>query len=369
MNQNNYLWNTKEASYKEAVQYIYDRMTGKVKSLITPWPKLNAVGINGWEFGTAIGLFSRPGCGKSVKVEQLCKEVFLLNPNLNLRLLRFDLEMPLRVNAIREFSSVLNESYAYICNAEESVLVDSAGYKEGTKRISKEEILKCWEYVQKKTEKNKDGSQKFPEDVIEKSPTVKEFEKIIHQYMETYSITDESGKKTFPNVLVTVDHIRLFMCDEKESEQQMLYSAWLTINRLKKQYGYPIVFFILGHLGRDVNDDSRTENGKHSNYLRDSDIFMADAAMQNGDIIIVMDRPHLRNISRYGPSNYIIDDPNILVYQFVKVRNGVPGMAFFLGEFDKMRIKEIEPPAKAATKAAENRQTYSKSDSQTKANF
>lgn len=372
MNQNNYPWNTKESSYKEALKYIHDRMIGKVKSLITPWPRINAVGINGWEFGSAIGLFSRPGCGKSVKVEQLCKEVFSLNPDLNLRILRFDLEMPLRVNAIREFSSVLSQSYAYICNAEESILLDDNGYKTGNKKISKEEILKCWNYVQRKTEKDKDGNQRFPEDVIERSPTVKEFEKIIHQYMETYAAINSEGVKIFPNVLVTIDHIRLFMCEDRESEQQMLYSAWLTINRLKKQYGYPIVFFVLGHLGRDVNDDSRTENGKHSNYLRDSDIFMADAAMQNGDIIIVMDRPHLRNITRYGPSNFIIDDPNILVYQFVKVRNGVPGMAFFLGEFDKMRIIEIENPPKAATKAAENRHYYEEQKSkygQVKANF
>jgi hypothetical protein len=140
------------------------------------------------------------------------------------------------------------------------------------------------------------------------------------------------------------------MKEDGESELSMLYNLCVAINRLKKKYHDSIIFVGLNHLLREVNADTRTENGKHSNYLRDSDIFGADAIMQNFDIVVVMDRPAARNISKYGPKLFIIDNPNILVYQWVKVRNGVPAMSFFQGHFDKMKIVEIDPPPQAQRK-------------------
>lgn len=342
-------------------------MKGEITSLITPWPKVNNYGVDGLEWGSAVAFCSRPGCGKTVLLDQLCREVYKLNPNTKMRILKFELEMLAQVTAIREFSSILSKSYAYICSAEEEILIDDAGQATGHKRkLSKEELIKCWEYVQRKTVKDEQTKeQKFPEDIIEKSPTVKEFEQIVHQYMQAYKITKKEmvdGKEididVFTNTLIGIDHLRLLRCEEKESEQQMLYNACITINRLKRQYNYPIIFVALNHVLRDVNSDARTENGKHSNYLRDSDIFGADAIVQNFDMVIIMDRPSLRNITRYGPSYYIIDDTpegkSTLVFQFVKVRNGIPGMSFFRGQFDKMKIIEIEPPAKAAAQKQNN---------------
>jgi Cdc6-like AAA superfamily ATPase len=346
-------WVTREESYKQTFTYLTKRMRGEISSFKTPWPKYNMVGIDGWEWGSAIALCARPGVGKTVQADELCRKAYQLNPGVKMRILKFELEMLSQVTAIREFSSILGKSYSYVCSAEEEILVDDFGQAHGKRKLTQEELVKCWEYVQRKNKK-KEGTNEmeFPEDLIEVSPSVKEFEEIVHDYMAAYKTVDiVDGKEviTYMNTVVVIDHLRLLMKEEGESEQNMLYNACLTINRLKKQFGYPIIFVALNHLLRDVNSDARTEPGKASNYLRDSDIFGADAIMQNFDIVVVKDRPAARNIKYYGPKNYIIEE-DMIVDQFVKVRNGSPIMAFFKGEFAKMQIVEIDPPPTAIQK-------------------
>ncbi len=331
-------WSTRENSYKQALDYLTGRLRGKITSLKTPWKKLNEVGIDGWEWHSAVAFFGRSGEGKSVLVEQLTKNVFKLNPGLKMRILKFELEMLPQVTAIREFSSEIGKSYAYMCNAEKD---------ENLKNVSLDELKKCWDYVQRKTKKTETGEQEFPEDIIEISPSVEEFEKLIDQYMEAYC-TKENDEKIYTKTLITIDHLRLFRKDGYGSELDMLYAACLLINKLKKKY--PVIFVILNHLNRDVDKSDRAENGTYGNYLRDSDVFGADALLQNADIVVGMHRPARKQITKYGPSCYIIDDEYVIVMHYFKVRNGVPGMSFFRGEFYKMQIIEIDTPPKAQQK-------------------
>lgn len=354
MSEQNYPWGTREDHYKKTLKYLDGRRKGEITSFQTPWPRINNIGVQGIEWGTAIAFCARPAVGKSVLVDQLVRDAKKLNPNEDLRILKFELEMLPQVTVIREFSSVLEQSYTYVCSAEEVPETDDWGNPTGKyKSISKEELIKCWEYAQRKIQTEGETAH-FPENIIDMSPTVKEFEKIIDLYMDAYKKGEigEDGKEKiiYAKTLVTIDHLRLFVKEDRQTELEMLYEASIAINRLKKKYHDSIIFVALNHLNREVNAENRTENGKHGNYLRDSDIFGADAIMQNFDIVVVMDRPAARNITKYGPSLYIIDNPSILVYQYVKVRNGVPAMSFFSGEFDKMRIVEIDPPPKAQRK-------------------
>jgi hypothetical protein len=310
---------------------------------------MNSIGVAGWEWGTAIAFCARPGVGKTVLVDELVRKVYGLNPDIKMRVLKFELEMLPQVTVIREFSAHLGQSYTYVCSAEEVEELDQWDNPTGKKKkLSQEELMKCWEHVERKLlEEN--GVPKFPEDIVDIAPDVAEFESIINSYMNAYKVVKEiKGKEVieYTKTLVTIDHLRLIMKDDKESETTMLYNMCIMINRLKKKYHDSIIFVALNHLLREVNSDARTENGKHSNYLRDSDIFGADAIMQNFDIVDVMDRPAARNITRYGPQNYLVTEETI-VHNFVKVRNGLPCMSFFKGEFDKMQMVETEPPPKA----------------------
>lgn len=346
-------WSTRKDAYRKTMTYLNSRRKGEVTSLITPWPKLNSIGVNGWEWGTAIAFCARPGVGKTVLVDELVRKVYGLNPGIKMRILKFELEMLPQVTVIREFSAHLGQSYTYVCSAEDADELDQWGNPTGKKKmLSQQELMKCWEHVERKlAEEN--GAAKFPEDIIDVAPTVKEFENIINQYMEAYKTVTHVEKKgvivdktEFTKTLVTIDHLRLIMKEDRESEQVMLYNIAIMINRLKKKYHDSIIFVSLNHLLREVSSDARTEPGKSSNYLRDSDIFGADAIMQNFDIVDVMDRPAARNISRYGQPNYIVTE-DLIVHNFVKVRNGLPCMSFFKGEFDKMQMVETETPVRA----------------------
>lgn len=361
-------WKTREESYSKTLKYLTGRMRGKITSVKTPWSKINSVAANGLELHTSIAFCSRPGGGKTVLLEQICREVHDLNPDKKLRVLKFQLEMHDQTVDIREFSSVLQKSYGYMVGAEEWPKLNDWGQVIGKEKLSKEDLLRCWEYIKDKTRKNSEGIPLYPEDVVHKSPTVDELESIIDDYMETYKQgVDENGKNIYTETIICIDHARLIRRKSGQSETDMLYELGPMLNRKKGEY--PIVIILLNHLKREINSDARCEPSKYGNYIRDEDVFGGDSIFQNFDIIVGIDRPSLRQITKYGPSSYIIEDEYILVFHFLKVRNGTPGMSFFRGDFGKMRITEIELPPKAATKASENKQIYQSNNSQTKVNL
>lgn len=365
-------WKRRGDSYKKTLEYLTGRMKGEITSIKSPWPKINAIGSDGFEMHTSVAFCGRPGASKSIILEQFCKEVHKLNQDKKLRVLKFQLEMMDQIVDIREFSSVLGKSYGYLTSTEEFPLINEFGQLIGKEKLSKKDLIKCWEYVQAKSVNNDLGQPLYPEDIIHTCPTVDELEQIIDDYMESYKTVDASGKITYISTIIGIDHARLIRRKAGQSETDMLYELGPMLNRKKIQY--PIVIVLLNHVKREVNSDVRCENGKYGNYLRDEDVFGGDSIVQNFDIVVAIDRPSLRQISRYGPSNYIIDDEYVLVFHFLKVRNGVPGMSFFRLEGHKMQVIEMEPPAKAATKSAENREQHKEYEkkyqsSQTKANL
>lgn len=365
---NTYPWTTREESYKKTLSYLTGRMRGEITSVKTPWSRINAIGADGLEMNTSIAFCSRPAVGKSVILEQFCQEVHRLNPTKKLRVLKFQLEMLDQIVDIREFSSALGKSYGYMTSTEEWPITNDFGHIIGKEKLSTQDLKQCWEYVKSKTIKDEAGEQVYPENVIHAAPTVEELEKIIDDYMEAYKTIDATGKVIYTETIIGIDHARLIRRKGGQSETDMLYDLGPMLNRKKGQY--PIIIVLLNHLKREINSDLRCENGKYGNYIRDEDVFGGDSIFQNFDIIVGMDRPSLRQISKYGPSNYLIEDEYTLVFHYLKVRNGAPGMAFFRGEYNKMRIIEIDTPPKAATKAAENNKEYQqKYQSQTKANL
>lgn len=361
-------WKTRDESYAKTLKYLTGRLRGEITSVKTPWSKINSISADGLEMHTSIAFCSRPGGGKTVLLEQFCREIHELNPDKKLRVLKFQLEMHDQTVNIREFSSVLQKSYGYMVSAEDWPKVNNWGQVVGKEKLSKEDLLECWNYVQNKTKKTPEGLPLYPEDVIHKAPTVEELEAIIDDYMQTYKQgVDKDGKNIYTETIIGIDHARLIRRKGGQSETDMLYELGPMLNRKKGEY--PIIIVLLNHLKREINSDARCEPSKYGNYIRDEDVFGGDSVFQNFDIIVGIDRPSLRQINKYGPSSYIIEDEYVLVFHFLKVRNGTPGISFFRGDFGKMKISEIDVPPKAATKAAENRQAYANTNPQIKANL
>jgi replicative DNA helicase len=302
-------------------------MKGKQQGLIpsykTPWPKFNSATLNGIEFNTITVIGARPASGKTLMVDQIVREGFKLNPGLNIRVLQFQLEMFGRTTKLREFSSITQKTYRYLCSAEDEGIV-----------VSDDVIKKCHEYAKE--------ASKYPIDIIDESVSVKEFRSEIIEYMKKYSVTD-NGKIKYQNTIVTLDHSVLIKKGENEtSKQETLASLGEVCTELKKKF--PIAFILLTQLNRDTDRPERNENGKYGNFILESDIYGGDGLVQHADLVVGINRPAKRFISYYGPDRYIIEDDNTLVFHWIKSRNGEVGMSFFKAEFHNMIISEMDTP-------------------------
>jgi hypothetical protein len=257
-------------------------------------------------------------------VDQIVREGFKLNPGLNIRVLQFQLEMFGRTTKLREFSSVTKETYRYLCSAEEEDIV-----------VSDDIIDLCHKYAKE--------ASKYPIDIIDESVTVKQFRAEIIEYMKEFSITNDAGKISYHNTVITLDHSVLIKKDADEaSKQETLANLGEVCTELKKKF--PIAFILLTQLNRDTDRPERNENGKYGNYILESDIYGGDGLVQHADLVVGINRPAKRFISYYGPDRFIIEDENTLVLHWIKSRNGEVGMSFFKAEFHNMSISEMETP-------------------------
>lgn len=316
-------WKSHSQYYTEALTYMKKRQQGLIHSYVTPWEKINDAGINGFEYNSIILCGARPGHGKTLMKDQMVRLGFSLNPGQGVRVLEFSLEMVGRNSKIREFSSVSKKSYKYLCSAE----------KEGI-TITDELLEKCRLYAKKAT--------KYPIDIIEQQVTSLEFEQEVEQYMDTHKkIID--GRTHYAKTVVTLDHSVLIKKMKGQSTIDKLNALGEAATRLKKKY--PICFFILSQLNRDIESSIRCENGKHGNYPTSGDIFGSDALLQHADMVIILDRPASRNITVYGPDRFIVEDDTLLAAHIVKTRTGDTRISFFEARFDQMRIENaITPP-------------------------
>jgi hypothetical protein len=122
----------------------------------------------------------------------------------------------------------------------------------------------------------------------------------------------------------------------------MLYNLGEAITNLKKRY--PIAFIVLSQLKREVESPEINEDGKYGNYILETDLLGGDALFQHADLVIGVNRPAKKYIKYYGPDRYIIDDESILVWHFLKCRNGDTRMSFFKALFEQMKVLEMNTP-------------------------
>jgi hypothetical protein len=331
-------WTNQRQGFLDSLHYMAGRMRGEIKSFKTPWPKVNDATTDGFEWHSVTVIGGRPGSGKTLIKDQIIREGFKLNPGENFRVLEFQFEMLARTSAIREYSSVLGKSYKYLCSADG--------------KISQADLNACHDYAKERV--------KYPIDVVEEPCTVKEFKEIIQAYMEEHATTElvretykdgdslkerDVQKKIYKKTLVTLDHSLLLKknkLDGEKDKHDTLFALGEAITDLKRRY--PIHFIILSQLNRGIDSPERNEDGKYGNYVLESDIFGADALLQHADTLIGINRPGKQKIKYYGPDRYIIDDDSILVFHFLKCRNGDTRMSFFKAEFAKMRVVEINTP-------------------------
>lgn len=307
------LWSGQHSAFNEALKYMKNRQAGLEKSIYTPWPKFNDATVDGLEWNSLTVIAARPGSGKTLIKDQIIRESFILNPHDDFRVLEFQFEMVGRNSAIREFTSVTGKPYKELTSANGSKLSDTV-------------LNQCYEYAKTRV--------KYPVDVISTPLTVNQMREQIDMYMEAHK-----GKKT----IITLDHTLLVKRAPYQKDRlDMLFELGEFFTQSKREY--PCLFIVLSQLNRNVEDPDRAIDGKYGNYITEQDIFGSDAMLQHADTLIGVNRPAHRKIRFYGPDRYIIEDDSVLVFHFLKARNGDTRMSFFKGLFSQMEIIEMQTP-------------------------
>lgn len=304
-------------AFKDAVSYMQKRKSGEIKSLKTPWASFNDVGMNGMEWHSLYVIAARPSTGKTLLMQMLTREAHRLNPDQEFTILHFQFEMMGRAMAQRELSSQLGRSLKYLNSAE-------------TAPISNTDMEFAKDYAELQTARE--------EYIVEQSMNVSDIESTIIEFMEF---------KKKP-AMITLDHSMLVNKDASEKDKmEMLQNLGAALTRLKR--AYPIIFVVLSQLNRDIEKAERQEPGKLGNYPTESDVFGADALLQHCDVMMAMNVPSKYHLKIYGPENYIIAHKDVLVFHFLKVRNGTRRLSFYEAQYEKMSIVETAPPPVAAT--------------------
>jgi replicative DNA helicase len=302
------------------------RRKGQLKSLQSAWPKFNDAFCDGLEWRTITVVGARPGTGKTLFMEQLISDIIEKNKHHTFRVLKFQMEMLDETSGIRKLS--LNTGADY------NTLMSKGG------PVDADIYYKCVEYYQKSAEQDIIN-------VVYDACTVDEMCATIHYEMEKYK--HEDG--TYQNMLIAIDHSALFKKGKGEKDKfEILYALGEALTSMKKKY--PVAFLVLSQLNRNIDDPKRQLNGVYGNYVLDSDLFGADALLQHADVVLGINKPSIRKIRQYGPEKFIIDDEDILVFHFLKSRNGLTAIAFFKLDRRTMRIIEIPTPPQAVDKVS-----------------
>lgn len=297
------------------------RREGKIPSLISAWPKFNDAFCDGLEWKTITVIGARPGIGKTLFAEQLVSDIIVKNPNQDFRVLKFQMEMVDETSAIRRFGMITGADYNTLMS------------KDG-KLVDRKIFEKCVEYYHESA-----GSDIV--NVVYDTCTVKEMCATIHHEFERYKTKD--GK--YRNMLVTIDHSALFKNDTGQKDKfEMLGALGEALTYMKK--AYPVAFVVLSQLNRNIDDTKRQVEATYGNYVLDSDIYGSDALLQHADVVIGINKPAMRKINKYGPEKFLIEDPETLVFHFLKSRNGLSRISFFKLDRTIMRIVEMQTPAR-----------------------
>jgi len=310
---------------RKAILKIKARRQGELKALVSGWPKFNDAFCDGLEWRTITIVGARPGTGKTLFMEQLISDIIDHNPEQEFRILKFQMEMVDETSGVRKLS--LNTSSDY------NTLMSKGG-----NLVDKDIYDKCVDYY------NNSSNNDFI-NVVYDACTVDEMCATIHYEMERYK--KEDG--TYTNILVGIDHSALFRVGRGQKDKfEMLNALGEALTMMKKKY--PVAFIVLSQLNRNIDAPDRQRDGEYGNYVLDSDIYGSDALLQHADVVMGINKPSIRKIRQYGPERFLINDEDILVFHFLKSRNGTTRISFFKLDRTTMRIVEIDTPAQATKK-------------------
>ena len=297
----------------ESLEYIKKRRLRLIKSIKTPWPKLNNALMDGFEWGSIYIIGSRPGIGKTSILSQITNYGHANNPGQDFAVLNFQFEMGDRVIGTRELTKPMNMDMKKILSAHP------------TDKLTAKDLEDIEAY-----HKSRVNDEIY---YVTDALTAKDFTKEVIKFYNTV-------KKP---IMVSADHSILFKKGADEASQlEALYTLSNEMVYLKKKIPNSM-YIILSQLNKTIEDYTRRINGNIANYPTSSDLFGGDALTQCADVVLLVSSPDKLGITEYGPNKIKVED-GMIIFHLVKNRFGEQSMLFFKQDLKYFEIQEAAPP-------------------------
>ena len=254
---------------QEAINYIEGRRNHNIVSLKTRWEKLNKQCMGGIEPNTIYTFAGISGSGKSSLCNTLTTDIIDLNPNQDIVVLNFSLEMVGFRQVGRTLSSKLRKTTSALYSSEMDLDDDTF-----RKVITVSNQLK-----------------EYPIYFVDDPGTPMQIEQTIKSFYEKYI------KGTGKHFVITYDHTLL---------TKQVGSVIETTSELEKVFirakKLPLTSIIqIAQMNREIEKPERINNPS-SHYPMRSDLSSSDAMFQASDYVFVLHRPEILNIAEYGPN-------------------------------------------------------------------
>lgn len=255
---------------QEAINYIAGRRERSIVSLKTRWGKFNKQCMGGIEPNTVMTIAGISGSGKSSFANLIQTDLIDLNPDENIIVLTFSLEMVGFRQIGRTLSNKLRKTTSTLYSSETNL--DDATFRQV---IHVSNQLK-----------------EYPVYFVDNPGTPKQVSDII------YNFYDQHIKGTGKHFVVIYDHALL---------TKQVGSVLETISELERVFiqvkKLPLTSVIqITQMNRNIESSERINNPL-SHYPMRSDLSSSDAVFQASDYVIVIHRPEILNIQEYGPNH------------------------------------------------------------------
>ena len=254
---------------QEAINYIEGRRDRNIVSLRTRWEKFNRQCMGGIEPNIVMTIAGISGSGKSSFANLIQTDLIDLNPDEDIIILSFSLEMVGFRQVGRTLSNKLRRTTSTLYSAE--TRLDDDTFR---KVVAVSNSLK-----------------EYPIYFVDDPGTPKQVEDTIRYFYDKYV------KGTGKHFIVIYDHALL---------TKQVGSVIETISELERVFiqikKLPFTSVIqIAQMNRNIEAPERINNPL-SHYPMRSDLSSSDAIFQASDYVLVLHRPEILNIQEYGPN-------------------------------------------------------------------
>lgn len=254
---------------QETINYIEGRRDRNIVSLKTRWEKFNKQCMGGIEPNIVMTIAGISGSGKSSFANLIQTDLIDLNPNEDVVILSFSLEMVGFRQIGRTLSNKLRRTTSTLYSAE--TRLDDDTFR---KVVAVSNELK-----------------EYPIYFVDDPGTPQQVEETIRYFYNQYV------KGTGKHFIVIYDHALL---------TKQVGSVLETISELERVFiqikKLPFTSVIqIAQMNRNIEASERINNPL-SHYPMRSDLSSSDAIFQASDYVLVLHRPEILNIQEYGPN-------------------------------------------------------------------